>query len=124
MANKSILAMISEHYGYEERAHQLVEEMGELTQALNKFWRARKRHYGATVNPVNITLEEAREHIAEEIADVSICLEQVTLLLDAEYMVEQYRESKISRQLKRMSEEAAAIRERGGREAEDGKEET
>lgn len=99
------ITAIAKHYGYEPQAHQLVEEMAELTQALNKFWRIRKKNEGQAVNPVDMKLHEAADHIAEEIADVSICLEQVTQLLGVEFGVSKYREEKINRQLHRIAAE-------------------
>ena len=30
---------IADYYGYEAQSRQLIEEMAELTQALNKLWR-------------------------------------------------------------------------------------
>ena len=35
------LKEIAEHYGYDAQSRQLIEEMAELTQAINKFWRKR-----------------------------------------------------------------------------------
>ena len=34
------IKIIAEHYGYESQSRQCIEEMAELTQVINKFWRA------------------------------------------------------------------------------------
>lgn len=33
------IKIIAEHYGYDSQSRQCIEEMAELTQAINKFWR-------------------------------------------------------------------------------------
>lgn len=94
---------IADHYGYESQSNQLIEEMAELTQAINKWWRKlTEMEKIRPVNPVEKTPTELIDHIAEEIADVGICLEQVEYLLGIECRVERYREKKLERQLRRM----------------------
>lgn len=103
MGTDNRIIKIAEHYGYESQSNQLVEEMGELLQAMNKFWRAMKSETpGARVNPVNMTSRHALHNMAEEIADVGICLEQVAVLTGTEREVMRIREEKIQRQLRRM----------------------
>lgn len=92
---KSIVAIAS-HYGYESQSRQLIEEMAELTVAINKWWRS-------TGN-----LEERaakRADIIEELADVSIVLSQIIYLLCGSKEVEEVKQAKIIRQLKRMESE-------------------
>lgn len=96
------LKRIAHYYGYKEQASQLVEEMAELTQALNKFRRKRKEYTGGKTNPAKGTIEDVIGNLVEELADVSICLEQVVYLLNAKIDVEAVREEKIQRQLERM----------------------
>lgn len=38
------IELIAERYGYEPQSRQCIEEMAELTQAINKLWR--KRNFG------------------------------------------------------------------------------
>mgnify|MGYP005829319167 FL=1 len=38
------IKIIARYYGYEAQSRQLIEEMAELTQAINKLWR--KENYG------------------------------------------------------------------------------
>lgn len=67
---KDDLKQIADILGYEEQSMQLIEEMAELTQAINKY---RRYEY-----------DEMRCNIIEEIADVSIVLEQVAYLLETD----------------------------------------
>lgn len=106
MSQDDRIRQIAEYYGYESQSHQLVEEMGELMQALNKFWRLLKQQEGAKVSPVKLTPIKALHDIAEEIADVAICLEQVAVLTGVEREVMRVKEEKIQRELRRMEGES------------------
>lgn len=61
---------IADEHGYEYQSRQLIEEMAELTQAINKHWRNAN--------------EDTFNHIVEEIADVEICLVQIKYLLNVD----------------------------------------
>ena len=61
------------HFGTESRIILAVEEMSELQKELCKHSRGRQNYY----------------HIAEEIADVHIMLEQLMILFDCRESVEQ-----------------------------------
>lgn len=61
------LIEIADKLGYEEQSMQLIEEMVELTQAINKY-----RRYNNTEELLNLI---------EELADVNIVLEQVIYLI-------------------------------------------
>jgi NTP pyrophosphatase (non-canonical NTP hydrolase) len=65
---------IADTFGYEDQSNQLIEEMAELTVAVNKLRRSRKRK-----DPDK--LEIALDNVKEEIADVEIMLEQIKHLL-------------------------------------------
>lgn len=91
---------IAEVYGYEPQSRQLIEEMAELTQAINKHWR-KDMNCGKSIPMLN-TNSERWVHIAEEIADVKICLEQVEYLLQCDWLVDRYINTKIDRQLERI----------------------
>ena len=61
------LKQIANILGYVEQSMQLIEEMAELTQSINKF-----RRYKT---------EDTKNNLIEEIADVSIVLYQLSYLL-------------------------------------------
>ena len=61
------LKQIANLLGYVEQSMQLIEEMAELTQSINKF-----RRYKT---------EDTKNNLIEEIADVSIVLYQLAYLL-------------------------------------------
>lgn len=90
---------IAEHYGYEPQSRQLIEEMAELTVAINKYWRFREKAK---------TMEDLKEstflvdNIAEEIADVEIMLEQIKNLTGLGLKVESIKEYKLTRQMMRI----------------------
>lgn len=89
---------IADHYGYEAQSRQLIEEMAELTQAINKLWRnadedTKKRN-------------ELWINIAEELADTEIMLQQVKTLLDCVFIVTLIKNDKLDRQMKRIEGEA------------------
>ena len=75
-------------YGEEAQRRVAIEELSELIKELCKY----DRGY------IN------RGHIAEEIADVSICLEQLLLMFDCEKEVDEWRTFKLNRLLERLSE--------------------
>ena len=93
---KKSIAAIVEHYGFNCQSRQLFEEMGELTVAINKWWRC------------DGSLEECsakRANIVEEIADVQIMLDQMIYFLCCPKRVKEVKQEKIIRQLKRMESE-------------------
>ena len=69
---------IAKHYGLESRFNQMEEEMAELTQAYCKYRRVKNNEV------CRKSMEEVRDNIAEELADVYISLDQVLYLLDKE----------------------------------------
>ena len=99
------IVAIAEHYGYESQSRQLIEEMAELTVAINKLWRVEKFCDRKNIMDVKgFSYPEVKE-IIEEIADVEIMLAQIKHLLGCNDEVEQEKERKILRQLERMKEE-------------------
>lgn len=68
--------LVADTYGYEAQSRQCIEEMAELTQAINKLWR--KENYGS-----GMEIAEARLNVIEELADVKIMIMQMEHLLDA-----------------------------------------
>lgn len=91
---------IADHYGYEAQSRQLIEEMAELTQAINKLWR--KRGKGQSTDK---SWDDVYISIYEEIADVEIMLQQIKHLLQCEERVERFKKIKLKRQLKRIENE-------------------
>ena len=96
---------ISEHYGYESQSRQLIEEMAELTVAINKLWRVERFCDRRNIMDVKGFSYPETKEIIGEIADVEIMLYQIKYLLDCQDEVEQEKERKILRQLERMKEE-------------------
>ena len=97
---------IADYYGYEAQSRQLIEEMAELTKAINKLWRCEN---GLTDQRVYMLPEVRRsthlDSVIEEIADVEICLEYVKYLLDiALEDVDEVKKAKIERELNRIAE--------------------
>lgn len=94
------LRTIADNYGYEAQSRQLIEEMAELTQAINKMWRIDN----SKCEKANIDHIDAYKHIVEEIADVEICLEQIKWLLNIdEPILDEWKVMKIERSIDRMS---------------------
>lgn len=89
---------IADYYEIDNRIDMLIEEMSELTKALLKNRRARA---GEIDTPVGHTVQD----IEEEIADVEIMLQQIVYLGDFEEGVTGFMETKLDRQLKRISKE-------------------
>ena len=96
---------IAEYYGYESQSRQLIEEIAELTVAINKLWRVERFCDRKNIMDVKgFSYPEVKE-IIEEIADTEIMLSQIKYLLCCQDEVEQEKERKILRQLERMKEE-------------------
>lgn len=105
MVNNQIekdIKLIAEHYGYEPQSRQLIEEMAELTVAINKYYRADKSGKSARDS---LNLEYKLQNITEEIADVEIMLEQVKFLIGCSKEVEQIKIQKVARQMERIESE-------------------
>lgn len=97
---------ISEHYGYELQSRQLIEEMAELTVAINKLWRVERFCGRKNIMDVKGFSYPETKEIIGEIADIEIMLAQIKYLLNCNNEVEQEKERKILRQLERIKEEA------------------
>lgn len=98
------LKIIAEHYGIENQSIQLMEEMAELTIALNKYRRSSKIEH-QTISE-SIDEQFIIEQIKEEIVDVEIVLSQLKYLLNcSDYDLEIWKEHKLDRQLERMKKE-------------------
>lgn len=80
-----------EAFGAEAQITMVFEEMAELQDVLCKFLRGRVD-------------EDTRTHIAEEIADVEIMLQQMVMLFDCAGQVETFRRYKLERLAGRIEE--------------------
>lgn len=88
MQNK--IRQIADHYGLNNQMMQAIEEMGELTQAIVKVYRN--------------GLDNERDGLIEELADVEIMIEQLDYLL-GDNQIEKVKEYKINRQINRIAQE-------------------
>lgn len=86
MTRDEILKNALQHYGANSQRIVAIEEMSELIKELCKVSRG----------------EENAAHIAEEIADVRIMLDQMEILFDCRKQVDLIESEKLERLLKRM----------------------
>lgn len=89
---------ISSFYGYDAQSRQCIEEMAELTQAINKYWRSWKNGYHTDKKEM-----ECLENVIEELADVQLTVWQMIYLLNAD--IEPIIQQKIDRQMERIERE-------------------
>lgn len=94
------IKQIADKYGYDAQSRQLIEECAELTQAVNKLWRLEQKQNRTITQDIDLSF--AKEHLVEELADVSIMVEQMLYLLDCKGDFEIEKAKKIKRQLERM----------------------
>lgn len=94
------IKIIAEHYGYDAQSRQCIEEMAELTQAINKWWRV-----CGNGQRTEESIAECRYNLVEEIADVQIMLYQLGYLLDSRLEVSEIITKKLDRQLERIKRE-------------------
>lgn len=100
---KDAIKQIANNNGFEITSRQLIEEMAELTQAINKFWRIQLDEGKRSFADAWIYSPE-ENNICEEIADVEICLEQLKIILTSRGKIKRIKILKIKRQLKRIRE--------------------
>ena len=102
--NKQSIIEISEFYGFDAQSRQCIEEMAELTVALNKYHRERDKWSSFLKECFNDNT--SLENVKEEIADVMIMLEQMKYLLNIyENDIETIINRKILRQLERINKQ-------------------
>ena len=101
MNNESI-RKIADFYGFAEQSRQLAEECSELIVAVNKYYRKCERTSVLTPNNA-LDLQYCISNITEEIADVTIMLEQMKYLLNLKNDdIEDFIKHKLNRQLERI----------------------
>ena len=99
---------ISNYYGLDSQSRQCIEEMAELTKALNKFWR--KNLLCGQIKLTNDLLKVLKKtpeyrNVLEEVADVQIMIWQIISLLDFE--IDDMVEFKIQRTMERIDAECS-----------------
>ena len=94
--NNEAIKKIADTYGYDTQSRQLIEEMAELMVAINKMWREGMR-------TDYFYSELKKKDIAEELADVTIMLEQIKYLLQiSDADIDQIIDQKLNRKLERI----------------------
>lgn len=102
------LINIVKHYDNDAQIRQLIEEMAELTQALNKLWRAKQGYINEYYDGYKkgAAVKICRESVIEETADVMICLEELKHILGIpDKELKRCIDIKLNRQLERMERE-------------------
>lgn len=100
---KQKIQKIATKYGYDAQSRQCIEEMAELTQAINKFWRKQLK-CGEIEFSKSIPLSTEHMNLKEEIADVYIMLHQMMYLLGIE-RIDKIVNEKLDRQMERIERE-------------------
>ena len=106
---------IGRHYGYDAQSRQCIEEMAELTQAINKYWRTELQYGKNLWNPWDGYMPDNSEeyyNLVEEIADVQIMLEQMKFFLAAGHGVNRIIDEKLDRQIYIIEHEGDSRKER------------
>lgn len=85
---REILKRAIDTFGYPAQMHMVIEEMSELTKEICKVFRG----------------DGKVDHLAEEIADVYITVEQLCIMFDLHNLVEEYESHKLERLEKRLDE--------------------
>ena len=94
---------IFKHYGEQSQLIKTQEELKELDEAIQKLIDLRKDDKRTSF--YSTERDFLKDHIAEELADVRIMLDQIAFGLGIEKSCAEWRELKINRQLKRMEME-------------------
>lgn len=94
-------------YGYDAQSRQCIEEMAELTQAINKYWRKDLQCGEYPYNPWDGYMPDGSEeysNLIEELADVQIMIWQMKFLLTATDF-DEIIQQKLNRQMERIERE-------------------
>ena len=86
---------IADHYGLQHQLSKTDEELIELILAIQDY----SIKLSSKDDDISVS------HMVEEMADVSIMIEQLTYLTESKKEFEMYRELKIKRQIGRIAEE-------------------
>lgn len=104
MTNEQIKT-IFDHYGEESQLEKSLEELDELKEAISKLIEHNSFPYSKKWAYYRSNREAFIDHIAEEIADVRIMLDQLEYGLRIEQRSADWREMKLNRQLERIKNE-------------------
>lgn len=96
--DKEILQRAIKHYGTHNQMLKCIEECGELSRAVSRILTELSSGDG-------VTTEESMANLQEELADVSIMVEQMIMMFKFEKDVNQYRAFKINRLKERLEHE-------------------
>lgn len=96
---------IFKHYGELSQLKKTQEELRELDEAIQKLVDLRCQGNDTRTTFFHTERDFLKDHIAEELADVRIMLDQIEYGLGIEKRCADWREFKIQRQLKRMETE-------------------
>ena len=108
MTTEHKIQYIAKHYGYEPQSRQLIEEMAELTVAINKYWRKDLKCGKFPYHPFHGYIPDRTttyKNLLEEIADVQIMLWQMSFLLTGKEDINKMIEEKLDRQIERIKNE-------------------
>ncbi len=94
---------IFKHYGEQSQLIKTQEELKELDEAIQKLIDLRKDDKRTSF--YNTERDFLKDHIAEELADVRIMLDQIEYGLKIEQRCTDWREMKLTRQLQRITNE-------------------
>lgn len=96
---------IFDHYGEESQLEKSLEELDELKEAISKLIEHNSFPYSKKWAYYRSNREAFIDHIAEEIADAKIMLDQLCYGLKIEQRSADWREMKLDRQMKRIEAE-------------------
>lgn len=102
-----LLEIIS-HYGVKEQLKHMATEQFELTEAILEYENCKFTTSILNENPFNF--EYLREHIAEELADNFVMLEQLMIKYEIDnILIENIMRNKIKRQIERIKNDKDGI---------------
>lgn len=104
LRNDARIVDVADHYGFEAQSRQLIEEMAELTAAINRVWRK-----VLECGEVEFTADDGfrkyamrtqeMKNMISEIADVEVCLAQMRYMVDLDALIDAEENMKLSRQI-------------------------
>lgn len=94
--NKNILQKAIDKYGTEAQQDMVIEECSELIKEILKYRRAVKLGVNQAL------LNDCKLHIADEMADVEIMLEQLKMIFNCKDVVDERIEYKVNRLKERL----------------------
>lgn len=96
---------IFDHYKEDSQLEKSIEELDELKEAIDALLELNKLTHSRKLAFYRSNREYFVDHIAEEIADVKIMLDQLEYGLKIEQRTADWREMKLKRQLERIRNE-------------------